>query len=254
MAQLSTKFKIILIVFAVIIGLYVIQFIVSGMSSSSKREAFSNDEFDEEPNEKPKKRDHKKKKGDDDSSEHFDDEDDKKKTATDKEVKLDLLEKVEDVFNKLYPESDKKPVIFDMLTRKEHFKELKEKYESGEGIDKYVKNFVKQTMANIESDKIDQKKTETFEELMDKPFNHINESLDKQESRSKLLSDLEDLVTKIGKIQNEIKKIQDDEPVKKTEAKKDDPKKDDDKKKEKEKFKDGSIIEGFENRFSYASY
>lgn len=251
MAQLSTKFKIILIVFAVIIGLYVIQFIVSGMSSSSKREAFSNDDFDEEPNEKPKKRDTKKKKSDDD--EHFEEDDDKQKKSIDKEVKLDILEKVEDVFNKIYPDSDKKPVLFDMLTRKEHFKELKEKYESGEGIDKYVKNFVKQTMSKIESDKIDEKKTETFEEIMDKPFNHINESLDKQESRSKLLSDLEDLVTKIGKIQNEIKKIQDDEPAKK-EDKKDDKKKEDKKDDKKEKFKDGSIIEGFENRLSYASY
>ena len=248
MAQLSTKFKIILIVFAVIIGLYVIQFIVSGMSSSSKREAFLNDDFDDEPNEKSKKRNHKKKKDSDD--EHFDEDNDKKKKSTDKEVKLDILEKVEDVFNKIYPDSDKKPVIFDMLTRKEHFDELKEKYESGEGIEKYVKNFVKQTMSKIDTDKIDEKKTESFEEAMDKPFKHIDERLDKQESRSKLLTDLEDLVTKIGKIQNEIRKIHDDEPSAKKEEKQVDKKKDD----KKEKFKDGSIIEGFENRLNYASY
>ena len=263
---LSSKFKIILIVFAVIVGLYVLQFIVTGVTNSSKREAFENDDFDDEPNEKPKK--HNKKKHDDDEDdksskgkrkwkETFDVDTNEKDTeknskdkgkppvaVSDKEVKLDVLEKVESVFSNLYPESDKKPVIFDMLTRKEHFEELKEKYESGEGIDKYIKNFVKKTMSELETEKIDAPaKAETFEEAMDKPFNHIMDSLDKADSKSKLMAELDEVVTKIERIQNELKKIQDDEPKKKSTA----PTPIQDKKKEK-------IIEGFENRFNYASY
>lgn len=257
---LSSKFKIILIVFAVIVGLYVLQFIVTGVTNSSKREAFENDDFDDEPNEKPKKH-NKKKHHDDDNEEHhkkskesFNNEEkeknDKEKTAkkvSDKEVKLDVLEKVESVFSNLYPDSDKKPVVFDMLTRKEHFEELKERYESGEGIDKYIKNFVKKTMSDIETEKIDSPpKPETFQETMDKPFNHIMDSLDKADSKSKLMSELDEVVTKIERIQNELKKIQDDEPKKKPVP---------EKKKDKvvEGFSDRGI-EGFENRYNYASY
>lgn len=310
---LSTKFKIILIVFAVIAGLYVLQFIINSVTKSSKREAFENDDFDDEPNEKPRsnkkkeeykdsddeddnyrKKKNKKgddaegkktKKGDDDEGkkkakkgiddsddgdkkdrkrdsgkdirdsnikkerkDKYEDEDDskkeKRKPVDDKTIKLEVLEKIEDVFAKAYPDSDKKPIVFDMLTRNEHFVELKDKYEDKQVFENHIQKIVKNTMNDIESVKIDEPKKETFQDLMDKPFNRIMEHLDNTESKAKLMSDLDDVVNKIEKIQVQLKKIPDEE-------------KDKDQKqsgKGSKGYKKQDVIEGFENRYNYASY
>lgn len=218
MVKFSAKFKIILIIFTVIVLLYFFHFIISAFSNSSKKEAFENS--DDSPNEKKKN--------------------DK---VVDKEVKLTILEKVEDVMNKLYPNSEKKPIMFDMLTKKEHFDELKEKHVKGEGMERYIKNFVKKTMANIEGEKekddneseIDEKvekysdenpneksttekpsqekpkpkktKEEEHDEMMDRPLKSAISKLDKEDRRVKLMSDLEVVVAKISEIQNEIREL-----------------------------------------------
>lgn len=257
MAQFSTKLKIILIVFGVIAGLYVIQFFVTSVANSSKRESFENDEDDDEaPNEKPKKKVASKESKKDEEKEAMrakiikesykekkeddDDEEDKpkKKNASiiDKEIKLNVLEQVENVFDKMYPNSDKKPLIFDMLMNKEHFEELKAKHENGESMGKYIKKVIQQTMSNIEEDKIDQ-----FKEEDARPIDTILEKLDETESKQKLMSQLEDVVTKISHIQNELKKL----GVDAVDIKPEKPKNDKSKK---------DLIEGFENRINYASY
>lgn len=240
MSQLSTKFKIILIVFAVIIGLYAIQFFVTAYSNTSKRESFENDEDDEMPNDKPapKQKAPAKKQKADPEPEPSKPAAKEKESIIDKEVKLNVLEQVESIFDKMYPNSDKKPMVFDMLMNKEHFEELKEKYENGESLTKYIKNVVRNTMTSIEGSKID-----TFEEDgFDKALNN----LEKSETRQRLVTQLDDIVTKITELQDEIKKLQ-------TQA-------DADEKKGavKEKFSESSkpkkLIEGFENRINYASY
>ncbi len=251
MAQFSTKMKIILFVFGVIACIYVIQFFITSVSNSSKRESFENDD-DEAPNEKPTttkstakantksaiklEKDSPKNKITKESDEEEEEEKPKKnKSIIDKEIKLNVLEQVENIFDKMYPKSDKKPIIFDMLMDKEHFEELKAKHENGESMGNYIKKVIQQTMNSMEKDKIDQ-----FKQEDDRPIDVIMEKLDESESKNKLMSQLEDVVTKISHIQNELKKIGldavDVEP------------------KTKSQKGNKDLIEGFENRLNYASY
>jgi uncharacterized protein (DUF433 family) len=234
---MGTKLKIILFIFAVVVGLYVIQFMVTSVSSatsSSKRESF---EVDEKPNEEPANKKDEKPKVDDPVS----------KSRLEKEVKLNILENVENVFEKFYPESDKKPVVFEMLTRKETFEEIKDKYEKDtDGVALHIRNFIKKTMKDIEEQDASKPKTkEQYEqELMDKPIDTILEKLDTDISTSKILSDLDELSTKISDLQEAVKKMQAATPSAKKPGV--------------EKFTQGKKsntgIEGFENRLNYASY
>jgi hypothetical protein len=238
---MGTKLKIILFIFAVVVGLYVIQFMVtsvsSATSSSSKRESF---EVDEKPNEEPANKKEEKPKVDDTVS----------KSRLEKEVKLNILENVENVFEKFYPESDKKPVVFEMLTRKETFEEIKDKYEKDtDGVALHIRNFIKKTMKDIEEQDAGKPKTkEQYEqELMDKPIDTILEKLDTDISTSKILSDLDELSTKISDLQEVVKKMQAGSASSNSA-----------KKPSVEKFTQGKKsntgIEGFENRLNYASY
>lgn len=239
---MGTKLKIILFIFAVVVGLYVIQFMVtsvsSATSSSSKRESF---EVDEKPNEEPASKKEEKPKVDDTVS----------KSRLEKEVKLNILENVENVFEKFYPESDKKPVVFEMLTRKETFEEIKDKYEKDtDGVALHIRNFIKKTMKDIEEQDAGKPKTkEQYEQelLMDKPIDTILEKLDTDISTSKILSDLDELSTKISDLQEVVKKMQAGGAPNSA------------KKPSVEKFTQGKKsstagIEGFENRLNYASY
>lgn len=250
---MGTKLKIIFFVFAVVVGLYAIQYMVTSVtSSSSKKESFENDSGDEKPNEKAKPSPKK--------------EDVVSKSKMDKEVKLNILENVESTFAQLYPKSDKKPMVFEMLTRQENFEEIKEKYEEdSESVSSHIRRLIKKTMAEMEeSDDTKNKKEKTKEdyeqEMMDKPLKVVVERLEQEDMRTRILSELDDLTAKIATLQRDVKKL--DAPETKKEA----PKKDEASPApstpapapapapaaKKEGF--SMMVEGFENRLNYASY
>jgi hypothetical protein len=239
---MGTKLKIIFFVFAVVVGLYAIQYMVTSVttSSSSKKESFENDSGDEKPNEKAAKKDEVV-----------------SKSKLDKEVKLNILENVESTFAQLYPKSDKKPMVFEVLTRQENFEEIKEKYEEdSETVSSHIRKLIKKTMTEMDgSDDAKKEKTkEDYEqEMMDKPLKVVVERLEQEDMRTQILAELDELTAKIATLQRDVKKLdaaadtkKESQPPKKESTKKEEPVK-------KEGF-NSMMVEGFENRLNYASY
>lgn len=240
---MGTKLKIIVFIFAVVIGLFAIQYMVTSVTNAtSKKESFANDSGDDTPNEKKPAA-----KKDDAAS----------KSKVDKEVKLNILETVETTFAQSYPDSDKKPTVFEMLTRKEHFEDIKEKYEEdSEGVTSHIRKLIKKTMSDLEDggEKKEKTKEEYEQELMDKPLQTVVERLEQEDMRTRILSELDELSAKIATLQRDVKKL--DGPAaeskeKENEKKVEAPKKETQGKKT-ESF--SMMIEGFENRLNYASY
>lgn len=282
MSKLSTKLKIILIVFAVLVGAYAIQYVVTLVANSSRsREHFQNDSDSGRSKKKEK--------------EKFTEEDKSEpkgenQKIVDKQVKLNVLEKVEQTFDQLFPNSDKKPEVFDMLMSKEHFKELKERYqgeEGAEGVANYVRSFIKKTMSALdgEGEKFTEKKVleeqnyesysdEEIKEVDRKPLQSIVENLEIEENQSRLRSQLDDVVERIDKLKDELKKLEQDTEKRRNQEKLEEeakkwkgekftqPTQSTSAKKTTEKFAVGGskgktkedIVEGFENRINYAYY
>lgn len=245
--MLSAKFKIILIVFGVLIGLYFIQYMVTSVNSvTSRKEKFEND-IDETPNQKPKK--------------------EKKKEVSDKEVKLSILEHVDEAFTEFYPKSDKKPVIFELLTRKDEFDNIKEKFteDGSSAVGDYIKTYVKKTMKEFESDKVDDK--EDFDEETkehNKPIDSVIEKMEQNVNASMISTELTTIMTRLKELKTEVDKIKDTSSKPTTATT---PTKSNVSKIVKETFVDppkqssgakktsmDEVIEGFEERISYASY
>lgn len=202
---MSTKLKIILIVFAVILGLFLIQYMVTTVANSSKRESF---EEEAPPKKAPKKDDSVTK------------------------LKLNVLETIEDVFEKSYKNSDKKPVVFDMLMNKENFATLKEKYEESEGeVKSFVTDFVKSTMKKIDG------ASSAIEEETQKPMKKVEEKLAEAENKL-MLEEFQEISERLDHVLESIAALKDQLSAKMP--------------KEKEAGK--KVIEGFENRINYAHY
>lgn len=158
---MSTKFKIILIIFAVILGLFLIQYMVTAVANSTKRENFQVE-----------------------------------KKNPDTKVKLSALETLEDIFEKNYKDAiDQKPAIFDALMKKETFKVLKEKYEEGEVSD-YISDFVKKTLKKIEKPV---EPEETMEEQEKKPMKRVEEKLDEME-KNLMVEEFQEITNRLDNV------------------------------------------------------
>lgn len=236
--MLNAKLKIILIVFGVLIGLYFVQYMVTSVNAvSSKRELFEND-VDETPNSRPEV--NKKK---------------KPTEVTDKDVKLSILEHVEEAFSEMYPKSDQKPIIFELLTRKEEFDNIKEKFteEGSSAVGTYIRNFVKKNIKELETTKIDNKEEFDDEEKeMNKPLDGVIEKMEQNVNASMIASELDTIMGRIKELRQEVEKMKETTAKKPAAAVKEtfvDPPPS---KKSSLKLEPG--VEGFENRLHYASY
>lgn len=67
-----------------------------------------------------------------------------------KKLKLSILESVENIFEKHYPGSQQKPVVFDKLLTKETFEEIKDQKESGKPVNDIVQDMIYNHMKTIE--------------------------------------------------------------------------------------------------------
>lgn len=256
--MLSAKFKIILIVFGVLIGLFFLQYMVTSVASannaSNRREMFENP-VDDTPNGNKKTSSVEKK-----------EETATKKTVTDKEVKLSVLEHLDEAFTEMYPDSEKKPMVFEMLTRKEEFDVIKERYTNNgdTAVGTYVRNFVKRTMKDLEREKLDQEgfveTDDEKEKIMNSPINMIVEKMDQETSANSIASELDGIMLRLKDLKSEVEKLKnkENEPAKAQSAapvakKASAPV-------VKENFSNSQkpsgsmLVEGFENRLHYASY
>lgn len=281
MSKLSTKLKVILIVFAVLIGFYAIQFVVTYVANSSRsREHFENDgdSGDEKPTKKKKEKENfsekEKKKEETNASDN-----DK---VVDKQIKLNVLETVEDVFSKLFPDSsDKKPLVFNALMDKERFTQIKERYQNAGGdITSLVTNMIKRTMEKFEPEEEEENAKDAIasmkpnmeayndkevDDMDKKPLANIIEKMEEDESILRLRSQLDNVVEKIGDLKTELKKLEEDtqrrrnqeraeEMAKMWKGEKFTEKKTNEGKENAKPKAKGDVVEGFENRINYAYY
>ena len=138
----TAKMKIILVIFGIIVVLFALQSIFGMVSTEKKRERFENDESSKNDNDDKKESDALK-----------------ERKASVNNIKLSILESVEDVFEKHYPKAyDQKPLVFDMLLNKEAFEDIKDKHEDGKNITDVVYDYVKKHMQGI----AEMKKDEAF--------------------------------------------------------------------------------------------
>jgi len=205
----STKMKIIFTVFGIIALLFVIQAAVGYVTTEKKRESFeNNDELDKEDDDKASKKDDKakdakKKSAPQKQKKPQDEEDDeevpKEKSKPTKEekreewkeddsgkkvepidkakdevrkLKLSILESVENIFEKHYPGSQQKPVVFDKLLTKETFEEIKDQKESGKPVNDIVQDMIYNHMKTIE--KLEQGANFNIKEFYATPPVHTN--------------------------------------------------------------------------------
>ena len=248
---MSTKFKIILIVFVVLIMLLGVQYLVQQLNASPKqrRTEHFQTSLDDTPNEaKETTKDSAEKPLEKESS---------------KDAKLRILDQVQTVFDKYSPSADQKAKIFDVLMNKEHFEELKTL--KPVDLEKYITDFV--------SDKLTPKKKETFEHETDESEDKdVDKDVDeelaqlqhlaKQATKSidtfispkkeefvdsgKIVSELDEIIKKIEAIQKHVK---DTEHVSSLVPPAPKPSVTAPAKKEKESK---TLIEGFENRMQFA--
>lgn len=284
MSNLSTKLKVILIVFAVLIGFYAIQFVVTYIANSSRsREHFENDgdSGDETPVKKKEKKAEKFSEKEKKKEEPKASDNDK---VVDKQIKLNVLETVEDVFGKLFPDSsDKKPLVFNALMDKERFTQIKERYQNAGGdITSLVTNMIKRTMEKFEPEEEEESAKEAIasmkpnmeayndkevEDMDKKPLTNIIEKMEEDENIMRLRSQLDNVVEKIGDLKTELKKLEEDTQRRRNQERAEEmakmwkgekfteKKAGEDKEPVKAKSKNkGDVIEGFENRINYAYY
>jgi hypothetical protein len=239
MFKLSTKFKIILAVFGIIILIFMIQSTVSYVNTEKKRETFANRKETFENDEEKQNMENDTGKANMTVS---------KEAKKDKDIKLNILDTVEDAFDRYYKDAkDKKSMVYDMLLRKETFNEIKEKEDHGKDVKRVVMDIIKTKMNEINSitpiDKVDM-----YENADPKNTDKAMEKLQKTINYEIVKNHLDEIVTKVNEVQKELQKNQDFIP--KTPVI--------------EKFTDeprhkGSkvshdIIEGFEQRINYATY
>ena len=257
--MLSSKFKIILIVFGVLIALFFLQYMVtsvaSATSANNRREMFENS-IDDTPNEKVES--NKKSSGvaKKDSSPP-------PVKVSDKEVKLSILEHLDESFTDMFPTSEKKPIVFEMLTKKEEFDVIKERYtnDGDVAVGTYIRNFVKRTMKDLEREKLDKEgfddSDDAKEKIMNGPINMVVETMDQQNDMNSIGSEIDGIMLRLKDLKHEVEKLKnkDSKAVEKTPQPKAAPAvKESFTEKPAKKSSGGLLIEGFENRLHYASY
>lgn len=211
---LSTKFKIILTIFGIVVIILIIQSAITFVNTEKKREHFENKNADsEEPNIKPKT-------ASKDASEKTTDAKERaKETAASpeektpapkpsKDVRITILETIDEVFDKYYPESDKKPILFDMLLSREHFENIKDKQEKGVDVKDAIVDLIKKQMNLIEMNTTGAVK-DTFENSDVKEAPKAGATSSSSSSSSgfdNIHKSLDEIVAKLSEVQSELKK------------------------------------------------
>jgi sugar-specific transcriptional regulator TrmB len=190
------------------------QYLVQQLSTSPKqrRTEHFQTSLDDTPNEKVDKINK------DDTQKNVEEKEKETEKESSKDAKLRILDQVQTVFDNYSPTADQKSKIFDVLMNKEHFEQLKTL--KPVDLQKYITDFV--------SDKLEGKKTESFEEdqdrtEMDEELDNLqdlakkaSESIDnfiapKKEDfqdSNKILNDLDDIAKKIEALQKHIKETE----------------------------------------------
>jgi hypothetical protein len=189
-----------------------VQYLVQQLNTSPKqrRTEHFQTSLDDAPNEKMEK---SKK---DDTQKNVEEKEKEKEKESSKDAKLRILDQVQTVFDKYSPTSDQKSKIFDVLMNKEHFEQLKTL--KPVDLEKYITDFV--------SDKLDEKKTESFEEdtmeideeleslqLLAKKAsksidNFIAPKKEDFEDSNKIINDLDEIMKKIEALQKHVKETE----------------------------------------------
>lgn len=234
-SQWSLKFKIILAVFGIIVVIIAIQSALTLVNTEKKRENFENDE---KPNYKR-------------AGATTDD----KAKPTDKDIKLNILDTVETVFDKYYTHSpEKKSMVYDMLLRKDSLDEIKSKQEKGRDVSKVVMDMIKSKMndisgiTNIDKDHFENPDKETLDKVL--------KNIDKNLNYEIVNNHLEEISAKVKEIQMELKRTHNKAEVSDTKYDKptEPPPRSVEKPTSKPPGKGDDTIEGFEQRINYAIY
>jgi hypothetical protein len=244
MFKLSTKFKIILAVFGIIVLIFIIQSTVSYVNTEKKRETFANRrEHFENDEEKPNMEQDERAKDTGKPNMTV-----SKEVKKEKDIKLNILDTVEDAFDRYYKDAkDKKSMVYDLLLRKETFNEIKEKEEQGKDVRRVVMDIIKTKMAEINSitpiDNVDM-----YENADPKTTDKAMEKLQKTINYEIVKNHLDEIVTKVHEVQKELQKNQDFTPKSPVIEKFiDEPR-------HKGPKASHDVIEGFEQRINYATY
>lgn len=240
---LNTKLKIVFIIFAVVIVLYVIQFVVSYVNSEKKREAF------EEESKPSQKKDIKKST-----------EEEKAKNNDDKlkfqDIRLEVLEAFEDVISDLNKNKENtqstsdKHVLFNTLLEKKD--DLVKAYQEG-NLKDLISNHI---TSSKEQTKEDTKKEQTqkSENFVDPPptpaESQLSKKMDKVLDQTVALTKIEEIVTLLSQARDELKNVAKEAFKQKEQF----VQLEQEQKQQKKTEKFAQLLEGFENTKNYAYY
>lgn len=172
---MSTKMKIILVIFGVVLFLFFIQSMISMVSTEKKKDRTWNDvqeSFEEEENDKP---------ADAKPSENTEEkkEEAKPDEKKDQALRIELLDAIDKAFENIpgaKEHRDQKPVVFDMLSEKSRFDELR----SSKTVELDVKAFVEKHLQTVkkEADKVPNGTADPTKELQVEKLTEIKQSLE----------------------------------------------------------------------------
>lgn len=159
---MSTKMKIIIVIFGVVAFLFFVQYMISMVGTEKKKEKYWNDvqeSFEEEPNEKVKdEAKDEKKKTDDKPNEAPKDKaqaneapkEKKEDPKADQTLRIKILDAIDAAFDAIpgaKEHRDQKPIVFDLLSEKDKFAELK----STKTLELDVKTFVEKHLDGVKA-------------------------------------------------------------------------------------------------------
>lgn len=232
--MLSSKIKVVLVIFGVLVLLFGLQAILGYVNTQKKRENFqekADEDEREDVEEAPKTKTKKMSKSNEKKNKATDEEGTSvsPKTALPdvRSLRLSILECIEDIFDKKYPGSDQKPVLFDMLLKKESFEEIQEKQLKGENVFDIVKSYVEQHMNAINKDEKqhlgDEDKVESLPSGIDEFYKESIEAKRKATEKFVISStssspntnadldvikiQLSEIIAKVGKLQSDVESI-----------------------------------------------